>query len=415
LAEGKAALPAVWRTLADGTPQERRVAAALLGWFRDARSIRPILAALDSAPGALTREQLLFDLNMILLTEAPEAEREDRNALAALHLKWLYGQLTTPSIQSDIRKAVLSRKTIYVYPDRITAPFSVGFGAATALLSSSSEGFLEAVRKTECGVAFHAITAANGVARVATAVYLPQGRILDQVWISLYRRDGDRWLPLRVPSHPVPRLWQSEPNLQPTVNRNYGSDHPLKILRLDLAMERIRVDLGASQFLQHENEEIPWTSGEMDARYVPLLERYRHSDRPSVKYTAESEWTRLTGRPNLSLWIVALSKYVGTPIQQLAHSVVRQHVGPLFADAPELAGAARDELVAAARTPEPVDRLKTRLPKFENVISVKQWTRFGLVDVAYGSEPRGQGGYSMLFERRDDRWIFVTLLSSWIS
>ena len=43
-----------------------------------------------------------------------------------------------------------------------------------------------------------------------------------------------------------------------TINRNYGPDHPLKILRLDLTMERIRVDLNdAREFLRNENREDP--------------------------------------------------------------------------------------------------------------------------------------------------------------
>src|SRR5688572_21083673 len=67
--EGRAALPLVWQALATGTDSERRAAAALLSWYRDVRSIRPILAELDKSPDAIIHRQLLFDLNMILLTE----------------------------------------------------------------------------------------------------------------------------------------------------------------------------------------------------------------------------------------------------------------------------------------------------------------------------------------------------------
>ena len=141
LQEGKAALPAVWQALAGGSADERRVAAALLGWFRDTRSIAPIVTALDAAPGALTREQLLFDLNMILLTEAPPVRDDDRNALAALHLQWLHDQLINQPIDSDIRAAVLAQKTIHVHPDRIAAPFSVTLGGATAVRSAIARGF----------------------------------------------------------------------------------------------------------------------------------------------------------------------------------------------------------------------------------------------------------------------------------
>jgi hypothetical protein len=315
LVEGNSALPAVWQALAGGSADDRRAAAALLGWFRDIRSIPPILTALDAAPGALTREQLLFDLNMILLTEARPIGPDDRNALAALHLQWLYDQLINQHIDSDIRAMLLAQTTIHVHPDRITAPFSVTLGGTTAVLSRSPEAFLDAVRKTGCGVAFHAITAANGVARVATTLYLPGGRIANQVWISLYRRGGKGWAPLPVPAHPVLHRFVNEPSLMPTINRNYGPDHPLKILRLDLTMERIRVDLNARSYLRNENRENPAGSADLDGSYVRLLERYRRSDSSRVKYTAEFESSRLTKQPDLELWINALSQLSPTEMR----------------------------------------------------------------------------------------------------
>jgi HEAT repeat protein len=419
LVEGKAALPAVWQALAGRSADDRRAAAALLGWFRDVRSIEPIVTALDTAPGALTREQLLFDLNMILLTEARPVVPGDRNALAALHLQWLYDQLINHPIDSDTRAKVLAQKTIHVLPDRITAPFSATLGATTAILSRSPEAFLDAVRKTGCGVAFHAITAANGVARVATTLYLPKGGIANQVWISLYRRDGNGWAPLPVPSHPVLHRFLNEPSLMPTINRNYGPDHPLKILRLDLTMERIRAGLNAGrEYLRDENREDPANYADLDDSYLRLLERHTRSDSPLVKYTAEFESVRLTKQPNLELWIDALSQQSGTPIQGLAIQVLAAYVAPRFkTEGGLLAGTERAELAAGALKPEAVDPrlIPTQLPKPENVRNVRQWSRFGLVDLAFGSEPRGQNGYSMLFERRGNRWVFLCVVSSWMS
>jgi HEAT repeat protein len=418
LLEGKAALPAVWQALAGGSADDRRAAAALLGWFRDVRSIEPIMAALDAAPGALTREQLLFDLNMILLTEAQPAGPDDRNALATLHLQWLYGQLINQLIDSDIRAIVLAQKTIHVLPDRVTPPFSTTLGTTAAVLSRSPEAFLEAVRKTGYGVAFHAITAANGVARVATTLYLPGGRIANQVWISLYRRGGKGWAPLPVPSHPVLHRFVNEPSLMPTINRNYGPDHPLKILRLDLTMERIRVDLNARSYLRNENCENPAGSADLDGSYVRLLERYRRSDSPRVKYTAEFESSRLTKQPDLELWINALSQPSGTPIQGWAVQVLADYVDPRFkTEGRQLAGTERAELAAAALKPEAVDPrlIPTPLPRPEDVRNARQWSRFGLVDLGVGSGPRGQSGYSMLFERRGNRWVFLCVVSSWLS
>ncbi len=179
-------------------------------------------------------------------------------------------------------------------------------------------------------MAFHAITGANGVARVATTLYLPKGRIANQVWISLYRHDGKGWAPLPVPSHPVLHRLLNEPNLMPAVNRNYGRDDPLKMLRLDLTMERIRVDLNARERLNHENQESPINHGALDASYLPLLERYKGSDSPAVKYTAEFESARLTKQPNVDLWIAALSQQSGTPIQKLAVSVLEDYLPTRF-------------------------------------------------------------------------------------
>jgi HEAT repeat protein len=409
LLEGRGALPAVWQALDGGSPDERRVAAALLGWFRDVRSIAPIVTALDGTPGALTREQLLFDLNMILLTEAPPVQDADRNALAALHLHWLHDELINQPIDSDIRAAILAQKTIHVHPDRIAAPFSVALGGATAARSPSPEAFLSAVRTSGSGVAFHAITGANGVARVATTLYLPKGRIANQVWISLYRHDGKGWAPLPVPSHPVLHRLVNEPNLMPAVNRNYGQDHPLKTLRLDLTMERIRVDLNARESLHHENVDNPIGPGALDASYLPLLERYKGSDSPAVKYSAAFESARLTKQPDLDLWIAALSQQPDSPIQKLAVQVLNDHLQTRFAaDGRQSAGTERAQLVTAALRPEAVEPrlVPAHLPRPENISSVRQWSRFALVDVRFGSS-----GYSMLFEPQGNRWVFLCVVS----
>lgn len=433
LARGRAALPLAWQALATGSSDERRAAAAVLGWFPDANSIRPILAALSMSPGALTRDQLLFDLNMILLAEGFPADVEQRNALAAEHLRWLYDQLTNQRIDSDIRSTVLAQETIAVFPDRVVAPFSVdlstqtaGHGSgqprgqfgAKAVRLDSPLAFLEWVAKDGCGVAFHAVTVAAGVARVATTLYLPRGRIANQVWISLYRNEDGRWVPLKVPPHPVLHRMLNEPNLLPTINRNYGADDPLKMLRLDLTMERIRVDLKASHRLRHENLEQPGTSGDLDVNYVRLLDRYRRSDAPSVRYTAEFESARLTGQPDVQLWIDTLAQQPGSPFQAMAQQVLAQYALRQFErEGVELAGVERAQLIGAASSPEPIDPrlLPQRLPQPENIRNAQRSSRFGLVAVVFGSGDLGMSGYSMLFERRGDRWVFLCVVGNWIS
>jgi HEAT repeat protein len=433
LRQGQRALPLPWKALTSGSERERRASAALLGWFPDAKSISPILTALSTAPGALTREQLLFDLNMIVLVEGSPADVSERNALAAAHLRWLYDQVANQPIDSDIRSAVLSQRTIAVFPDRIVGPFSVDLStrssgdgpdqpvrefSATAVRSESPQAFHETVTKGAVGVAFHAIAVAEGVARVATTLYLGRGRIANQVWISLYRNEGGQWVPLKVPSHPVLHRMLNEPNLQPTINRDYGADHPLKTLRLDLTMERIRVDLNERRALENENIEKPFTRSAIDSSYVRLLERYKRSDAPSVKYTAEFESARLTGQPNVQLWTDTLAQQPGTPFQAMAQQVVAGYaLRQIQAEGRGLTGAERDQLVAAAVSPEPVDPLllPQSLPRAENIRQVRQSSRFGLVDAVFGSGPLGMNGYSMLFERRGERWVFLCIVKGWTS
>jgi hypothetical protein len=435
--EGKIALPLAWQALTTGSNADRRAAAALLGWYRDARSIRPILGALDAKPGALTKEQLLFDLNMILLTEGSPANREQSNALAAAHLEWLYGKLVDQTIGTDIRNLAVAAERIAVSPERVVVPFSVALSAetsaapgeprrqvsATAIASESREAFLAAVAKNEYGVAIHAITVAEGIARVATTLYLPRRGAVNQVWISLYRAERGRWVRVPGPSEPVlpPMLnefnFPTESNLMPTINRDYGASDPLKALRLDVTMERIRGDLKAIESLARGGD-FSVGFGTIDASYVPLLERYRRSDDPPERYAAEFQWGRLTGRPNVELWMDAFTNQRGTPFQTMAQQVIGTYAATqVKSEGRQLAGPERDELVTAAVNPDPVDSrlLPRQVPQQENIRRVQASARFALVDARFGTDPLGSSGYSMLFERRGERWVFLFVVGGWIS
>jgi hypothetical protein len=410
LARGKTALPLAWQALTTGTAPQRRAAATLLAWYRDVGSIPPILTVLDNSPGALTREQLLFDLNMILLTEGVPAAAEDSKALASAHLEWLYDQLARQPIDADIRKLVLPQSTIALLPDRIPPPFSVALStlatttntpgstprrfSATASMSPSSQAFRDSVAGEGCGVAFHPITVAGNVARVATTLYLPRGRTANQVWISLYRRDGARWTRMDVPPHPVLHQMLNEPSLLPTINRNYGADDPLKVLRLDLTMERVRVDLNAAAHLRNENVLMPDTSGALDRSYVPLLERYRRADSPNVRYTAEFELVQLTGQADLPLWIKTLALPFGNPFQAMARQVVPDYVVREIDNEPvALTADDRALLVSAALASAAGDPQLNKQPvRREHVVKVQRSRRFGRVDVSFG-----ESGFSLLF------------------
>ena len=212
-----------------------------------------------------------------------------------LHLRWLYSAIAAGATDPSTRQVVLGEKSFAVFPDTVAAPWSMqlwartasGSGQTTADVSAlasataSPQAFLDAVAKGGAGIAFHAMTMADDVARVGTTLHLrlPRGGLTGSpTWIGLYKREGGSWIPLQMSaahgSHPALYGTPTGPNLLPTINRNYGAEEPLKILRLDLTMERVRVDLRASQFLQNENL-FPGSSRAIDRSYVPLLEKYK--------------------------------------------------------------------------------------------------------------------------------------------
>ena len=174
LAHGNQALPLAWRALASGASAERRAALALLAWFRDRRSIFPIVEAFDSTRGALTRQQLLFDLNAILLTEAPElGDAGEIDVLAVQHLTRVLDDSAGIARTGSSRSGPLPcRKAITVYPRGISRDFRAQVGALTAHASASPDMFDAALRTTgNCGVAFHAVRTAHDVARVASTFF----------------------------------------------------------------------------------------------------------------------------------------------------------------------------------------------------------------------------------------------------
>ena len=425
--EGRNALPLVWDALATGTESERRAAAALLSWYRDVRSIRPILAELDKSPSPLIRQQLLFDLNMILLTEgSPANDAQTIEGLAAAHLRRAYAELASETANDLAPDSVLWANTLAVFPDP-GVPDSVSLSGetqrarsprgqqlptrveTTAVRSASPQAFIQAVAKGY-GVAFHVPRIADGVARVATTLYFPNGGASNAFWVSLYRRSGGEWLPICIPPQNPSR---NGPPLLPTIDRDYGPDDPLKIMGLDLAMERVRVDVNSRLWLGWENGDW-WSSRSriLDATYAPLFEMYKRSDSPSVRYTAEFEAAILTGQPDLQLWLAALAGDPQNPIQTMARRVIGSYAqNQVKSEGQTLTGAARDQLVAAAMKPQAVGAsvLPSELPRTVNIKRVEASTRFGLVEVVLPGQ-----GYTMLFERRGQVWSYLFNVSGWI-
>jgi hypothetical protein len=79
----------------------------------------------------------------------------------------------------------------------------------------------------------------------------------------------------------------------------------------------------------------------------------------------------------------------------------------------ELDGSARDAFIQSALSMKlalPRD-FPTQPPGRDEIQSVKQWTHLAAVDVHF---IRQQAGYSLLFERRGERWVFVGVMKSWI-
>jgi hypothetical protein len=225
----------------------------------------------------------------------------------------------------------------------------------------------------------------------------------------LYRQSGDGWLPVAIPANPNPSPARS--GLWPSIDREYGADDPLKVLGLDLAMERIRADVNARQWLGWEDGDF-WSSRSriLDATYVPLFERYRQSSIPSARYTAEFE-SALLGLPNIQLWMDTLEQPEGT-FQTMARRVIGPYAtDQIKSDGRQLQGGARDQLVTAALKPQPVNPglLPRQLPQRANIRQVQGGTRFATVEVALSGH-----GYTMLFERRGERWFYLSNLNVWI-
>ena len=177
-------------------------------------------------------------------------------------------------------------------------------------------------------------------------------------------------------------------------------------------MERIRVDVNARQWLGWEAGDL-WSSRSriLDASYLPLLDRYRQSAIPTVRYTAEFE-SALLGQPNMQLWMDTLAQPEGT-FPMMARRVIGQYAtDQIKSEARQPQGRARDELVNAALKPQPSNAalLPPQLPQRANIRQIQAGTRFATVEVALGNR-----GYTMLFERRGERWIYLLIVSSWLA
>jgi hypothetical protein len=122
--------------------------------------------------------------------------------------------------------------------------------------AASPQAFQQSVSKGATGVAFHEITTVDPVARVADDAVRAAAEWrsdLRNYGIGLYRRGGEAWIPMQVPSHALQlRDARTSQTCCRRSSQTTAQDEPLKSLLLDFAMERIRVDLNESGLLQNE-------------------------------------------------------------------------------------------------------------------------------------------------------------------
>jgi hypothetical protein len=55
------------------------------------------------------------------------------------------------------------------------------------------------------------------------------------------------------------------------------------------------------------------------------------------------------------------------------------------------------------------------LPRPENIVRGRRWNDLALVETRFGTIPDGYHGYTMLFERRAEGWVFLWTVLGWIA
>jgi hypothetical protein len=427
---GRATLPRAWQALASNNERERRAAAALLGWLPDTGSIAPILGALDRAPGAIMRQQLTFDLQRILLEAGEPVDVRDQIQLAGEHLRFLFDSAVNSPFNGDLRRRFRRTTGIAIHPDATASPLSFALEAEAAGNGSTeapgrftartqrlatSQLFRESIDEGAIGIVFHPILQSNGVALVATTLML-NGYGSGPVWVSVYRREAGSWTRIRVPAAP----FQGEPTtLMPAIDRNYGAGHPMRLVRLAYRMREIERTGEMSGRLEGLDADLPNGYGQaLDASVLPLLEPYRQSKVLSVQYTAERHAVALGAEPNLPFWMRALERNPADEVSGSAVDVIGRYAKQQVASAATISDRDRQELIAAMQAPVSVNpSLRPQaLPSPRDVDDIRRSERFALIKVSFGrGVPRGGSGYTMLFERRDDAWMFLCAIDNWIS
>jgi hypothetical protein len=269
---------------------------------------------------------------------------------------------------------------------------------------ATAQLFLEALDDGAIGVVFHPMLQSNGVALVATTLLL-RNYGSGPVWVSVHRREAGSWTRIRVPAAP---FWGEPTTLMPAIDRNYGARHPMRVVRLVHQMREIERTGEMSRRLE-----------DLDGDVLPLLEPYRQSKVLSVQYTAELQAVSLGAAPNLPFWMKALERDPADEVFRSAVGVVGGYVKQQIAsEAVTVSAGDRQRLIAAMQAPVAVNpSLRPRVrPSARDVDEMRRSERFALIRLRFGRGlPLGGSGYTMVFERRNDTWVFLCTVDNWIS
>jgi hypothetical protein len=138
-----------------------------------------------------------------------------------------------------------------------------------------------------------------------------------------------------------------------------------------------------------------------------------------VQYTAERHAVALGAAPNLPFWMRALERNPADEVFRSAVGVIGGYAKQQVATAAvSVSDGDRQQLIAAMQAPVAVNPLLLPpvLPSPGDVDDIRRSERFALIQVSFGrGVPLGGSGYTMLFERRSDAWVFLSCIASWIS
>ena len=254
LAKKHAALPELVRVLSAGRPADQLDAASMMGWIRSAESVEPLKTAIVGTVSAEIRQQAAFALSTVLLADGEDPDPEVRDKLATAHLERILAGISTYQASRKTAAACIGARGFVVHPSHVAPGYAVKVarpakdpaeaGDPASFHASASEGdFYGAISGGgECGVLFLPFRSIGDVARPAAVVVPPGAEPLPLVWVSLFRRDGDRWVALGDFFHRTNTSVACGASLCPSIGKDYrrsGLWDPVKLALTENALGRL--------------------------------------------------------------------------------------------------------------------------------------------------------------------------------